>query len=169
MQFRLIPALLVFLGSYFPLAIIMAIQDIKIFSWNSDICINFHECHLPEFHNPWLSLLIFIITGICLILISCIFKKLRYTYKIEIKETKLIPTELINYSFPYIVSFMGVDYESTEKIVGLVIFLVCSPGSCGPAPHSNQTVPTDEHANKARGVRQNSASGPDPDLLGARW
>lgn len=124
MQFRLIPALLVFLGSYFPLAIIMAIQDIKIFSWNSDICINFHECHLPEFHNPWLSLLIFIITGICLILTSCIFKKLRYTYKIEIKETKPIPTELINYSFPYIVSFMGVDYESTEKIVGLVIFLV---------------------------------------------
>ncbi|MDO4695935.1 MAG: hypothetical protein Q4A49_00140 [Neisseria sp.] len=123
MQFKLIPALLVFLGSYFPLAIILAIQDIKISSWNSDICINFHNCHLPEFHNPWLSLSIFIITGICLTLTFTIFKKLRYTYSIEVKEIKSIPTELINYSFPYIVSFMGVDYESTGKIIGLTIFL----------------------------------------------
>ena len=124
MQFKLIPALLVFLGSYFPLAIILAMQDITISSWKSNICINLDKCHLPEFHNPWTSLFILIITGACLILTFSIFKKVKYVYKIEIKEAKPIPTGLINYSFPYIVSFMGVDYESTGKIVGLVTFLV---------------------------------------------
>ena len=124
MQFKLIPALLVFLGSYFPLAIILAMQDITISSWKSNICINLDKCHLPEFHNPWTSLFIRIITGACLILTFSIFKKVKYVYKIEIKEAKPIPTGLINYSFPYIVSFMGVDYESTGKIVGLVTFLV---------------------------------------------
>nr|WP_314059090.1 hypothetical protein [uncultured Neisseria sp.] len=123
MQFKLIPALLVFLGSYFPLAIILAIQDIKISSWDSNICINLDKCHLPEFHNPWTSLLIFMITGGCLILTFSIFKKVKYVYQIKIREAKPIPTELINYSFPYIVSFMGVDYESIGKIFGLIIFL----------------------------------------------
>lgn len=124
MQFKLIPALLVFLGSYFPLAVILAIQDIKTSSWNSGICTNFERCYLPELNSPVLSISIFILTGICLILTYIIFKKLRYTYPIIVQEAKPIPTELINYSFPYIVSFMGVDYESIDKIIGLIIFLL---------------------------------------------
>lgn len=86
MQFKLIPALLVFLGSYFPLAIILAIQDIKISSWDSNICINLDKCHLPEFHNPWTSLLIFMITGGCLILTFSIFKKSSMYIKLKLEK-----------------------------------------------------------------------------------
>ena len=124
MQFKLITALFVFLGSYFPLAIILAVQDIKLYFWTSKLCIDLKFCHIPIFENPWFSLSFLLVTGICLFLTFIVFRTIRCTYSITVKEIKSIPTELINYSFPYIVSFMGVDYNSTEKIVGLGIFLI---------------------------------------------
>lgn len=124
MQFKLIPALLVFLGSYFPLAIILGIQDIKQSSWETGICFTLSNCQLPKFGNPWISSLVFLITGFCLFITFFIFKKVSYEHSIEINEAKTIPTELINYSFPYIVSFMGVDYDDRGKLLGLIIFLV---------------------------------------------
>lgn len=44
--------------------------------------------------------------------------------KITILEVKHIPADLINYVFPYVVSFMSLDYKGTGKIVGFLIFLV---------------------------------------------
>lgn len=38
MQFQLIPGFLIFLGSYLPLAIILAIQDIPSAWWSRPIC-----------------------------------------------------------------------------------------------------------------------------------
>lgn len=124
MQFRLLPGLLVFLGSYFPLALILALQDISQASWAAGMCTNFKSCKLPVFNNPWLSLSCVIITGLCFILTFQVLRKLRYKYPVEIVEVKSIPSELISYSFPYIVSFMGVDYSSTGKIVGFAVFLI---------------------------------------------
>lgn len=124
MQFRFLPALLVFLGSYFPLALILLFQDISWSSWESATCTSWKSCHFPIFRNPWLAFSVLGVTALCLCLTFLILRKIRYKYPIEIIEVKPIPNELINYSFPYIVSFMGVDYLSLDKISGLVIFLV---------------------------------------------
>lgn len=124
MRFRLIPALLVFLGSYFPLALILALQDISSNSWEANFCFDFKNCFLPQFSHPWLSTLSITITGLCLLLTCKVIKKIRFRYPIEVIETKPIPSELISYSFPYIVSFMGVDYSSPGKTAGLIIFLI---------------------------------------------
>jgi hypothetical protein len=52
-----------------------------------------------------------------------VLNKLRYKYPIVVIESKPIPSELISYSFPYIVSFIGVDYGAAGKMAGLIAFL----------------------------------------------
>ncbi|MEO4028732.1 hypothetical protein ABH313_11900 [Chromobacterium vaccinii] len=123
MQFRLVPALLVFLGSYFPLALILALQDVSQQAWAAGLCTDWSMCTFPKFDHPWLSGLGIVTTGLCLLLTFMVVSKLRYKYPIKILDSKPIPSELISYSFPYIVSFMGVDYGSLGKIAGLVAFL----------------------------------------------
>jgi hypothetical protein len=53
-----------------------------------------------------------------------LLKMVKGNNKIEITETKHIPADLINYVFPYVVSFMSLDYKGTGKIVGFLIFLI---------------------------------------------
>ena len=124
MQFRIVPAFLVFLGSYFPLAVILALQDIKQDFWGLDFCWSLKDCVLPSSNHPFLSLFGVSLTLVCLLLTIQVLRGLRYKYPVTIIASKPIPSELISYSFPYIVSFMGVDYGSAGKIAGLVIFLV---------------------------------------------
>lgn len=122
MQFRFIPALLVFLGSYFPLALILAFQDISHSSWSSGICTDWSSCELPTFEHPFLSLSILVVTALCLGLTFGILANIRYKYPVRVVEAKPIPSEIISYSFPYIVAFMGVDYGSLGKVAGLALF-----------------------------------------------
>jgi hypothetical protein len=114
----------VFIGSYFPLAVILALQDISPSTLEAGICTNLNACQFPSFNYPFLSLGGLVLTGLCFILTFRLFEKIRYKHPIKIEETKKIPSELINYSFPYIVSFMGVDYGSVGKITGLATFLI---------------------------------------------
>jgi len=124
LQFRLIPAFLVFLGSYFPLAIILALQDVTTESWELELCRDLEHCVFPSSNHPYLSGLSVAVTFLCLVLTIKILSNLRYKYPITIIESRPIPSELISYSFPYIVSFIGVDYGATGKIAGLAVFLV---------------------------------------------
>ena len=79
---------------------------------------------MPQLEHPTLSLTMIVLSGACLALTFHILERIRYRYPIAIIESKPIPNELISYSFPYIVSFMGVDYGSSGKIAGLVAFLL---------------------------------------------
>lgn len=124
MQFRLVPAFLVFMGSYFPLALILALQDVTADTWHAGLCVSLDSCALPRLNHPTLSILGVALTGACLLLTFRILGSLRYKYPVDVIESKPIPSELISYSFPYIVSFMGVDYGSIGKIAGLIAFLV---------------------------------------------
>jgi hypothetical protein len=123
MQFRLPSALLVFLGSYFPLAVILALQDLQPSTWHSGFCWSLHDCVLPKFTHPLLAVSGFFVTLACLVLTIVILSALRYPYPVVIQSSKPVPNELISYSFPYIVSFMGVDYGSPGKVVSLLVFL----------------------------------------------
>lgn len=123
MQFRLIPAVCVFLGSYFPLTLILLLQDIPPDTWKAPMCVSFNECSWPTLAHPTLAIVSTVATGLCLLITLKILAELRYKYPVEIIEYRPIPSELISYSFPYIVSFMGVDYGSAGKIAGLLTFL----------------------------------------------
>lgn len=44
-------------------------------------------------------------------------------HDLAIKEAKPAPNDLINYVFPYVVSFMGLDLGSSGKLCGFLVFL----------------------------------------------
>ena len=112
------------MGSYFPLAVILALQGVKQEYWDLDLCWDLRDCVLPSGNHPYLSLFGVSLTLACLLFTIIVLRSLRYKYPVTVTASKPIPSELISYSFPYIVSFMGVDYGSAGKIAGLVVMQV---------------------------------------------
>ena len=127
MQFRLASALLIFLGSYFPLAVILAVQDIPIEWWRRPICTYQHfvadKCEFLPFSNPWMSIVFVALTTLAVSSTTLSLAKIRFPFTVEVRSAKAIPNDLINYSFPYVVSFAGISYADTPKLLGYAIFL----------------------------------------------
>jgi hypothetical protein len=127
MQIKLMPAALLFIASYFPLALILAVQDVKAAAWAQPLCGHakfWAQCELPALANPGLGYGCIAVTVLSLIFFLWVLRHLTGTTQMTIKESKAIPNDLINYVFPYIVSFMGVDLGSTGKMLGFGLFLV---------------------------------------------
>jgi hypothetical protein len=126
MQFRPISAFLIFIGSYLPLAIILAIQDIPMSWWQQPIC-NFNDisnCLFNPFSNPKLSIIFICLTLVSVILSIYSLKKISFPFDIQVESSKTISNDIINYVFPYVVSFMGISYDSPEKLLGFAVFLL---------------------------------------------
>lgn len=64
------------------------------------------------------------LTLFCLIVTILSLKIIKPTQDIEVVSAKYIPTDLMNYTLPYIVSFMSIEYSDTGKFVGFVVFLL---------------------------------------------
>jgi len=128
MQFRLISALFVFIGSYLPLAIILAIQDIPWSWWSLSPCTPeaYHQskCQFIPFESPEISIIFIIVSLSSVVFSHFTFAKISHPYQIEVLASKPIPNELINYTFPYVVSFMGVSYLEPQKLIGFGVFLL---------------------------------------------
>lgn len=128
MQFRIFSAFLIFLGSYFPLAIILALQDIPQSWWGRKFCtptlLSGNGCDFSPFENPTMSILALAITGSAILLATQSLGRIKYPFSIEIRQSKAIPNEIINYTFPYVVSFMGISYADPQKLLGFCVFLL---------------------------------------------
>jgi len=128
MQFRIVSGFLVFIGSYFPLAIILAVQDIPQTWWQRPICtltsLQAGSCSFSPFGNPVLALTFAGITACSAIIAFFALRSISYPFELEVRQSKAIPNELINYTFPYVVSFMGVSYAEPEKLLGFLVFLI---------------------------------------------
>ncbi|MBS0368915.1 MAG: hypothetical protein JSS57_06930 [Proteobacteria bacterium] len=128
MQFHLIPGLLIFLGSYFPLAIILAMQDISAQWWARPFCtttsLKASECLFVPFDNPVLSISFLAVTAAATLLAKSSLLRIRCPFLIDVKRMKATPNEIINYTFPYVVSFMGIAYGDPQKLIGFGVFLL---------------------------------------------
>lgn len=125
MQFRVLPAFIVFIGSYLPLALILAVQDIPVAWWQSSFC-NFSSlssCNFIPFMNPLLSTLFLFITFISVVLSNSLLNNISAPIDARIESSKAIPSDIINYVFPYVVAFMGLSYNTPEKLLGFAVFL----------------------------------------------
>ena len=124
MQFRVLTAIIVFLGSYLPLSLILLAQDFDFNAPSCGFCWPFtsNACALP-LGNPGFSLGVFAITLVCFIVTVATLHLIKPTQDIEVVEAKYIPTDLMNYTLPYIVSFMSIEYQVTGKFVGFLVFL----------------------------------------------
>lgn len=117
----------IFLGSYLPLAVILLAQDFEYQFLGRGFCWRIWgenpPCVVPLAHSR-LSLAL---VGICSISFALSLAALAFSKSkplVDVKQARYIPAELMNYTLPYIVAFMGIGYEETGKLVGLAIFLV---------------------------------------------
>ncbi|MGL4574347.1 MAG: hypothetical protein ACRCV9_06115 [Burkholderiaceae bacterium] len=128
MQFHLLPGFLIFLGSYLPLAIILAIQDIPRTWWDRSICtaanLRAGDCQFIPFENPVLSIGFLGFATVAMFLAKSSLGRIAYPFSVEVKRLKATPNEIINYTFPYVVSFMGISYGEPQKLLGFVVFLL---------------------------------------------
>ena len=128
MQFNLLPGFLIFLGSYLPLAIILAVQDIPSTWWKQPLCTSVlfktGECQFIPFDNPTLSITFLVVTTLATLLARSSLRKIKYPFLLDVKRMKATPNEIINYTFPYVVSFMGITYGDPQKLIGFGVFLL---------------------------------------------
>lgn len=128
MQFNLLPAFLIFLGSYLPLAIILAVQDIPATWWDRPLCttalFKTGECQFIPFDNPTLSITFLLVSTLATLLARSSLRRIKYPFLLDVKRMKATPNEIINYTFPYVVSFMGITYGDPQKLIGFGVFLL---------------------------------------------
>ena len=125
MRPRFIISLMIFLASYLPLSAILLAQDFRFEVIGEPFCNPFSSatnCESP-FSNGEFSITIFLVCLICLVISLTAIQSVRAKRSISIVSAKHSPAELINYSIPYVVSFMSIGYDDTGKFIGLIIFL----------------------------------------------
>jgi len=126
MEMRFLPAMILFLGSYLPLSLILLIQDVKDSSWKAPLCriAEVSSCYLPELVNPERALGLLGICAVSLVIFMGLMKSLSGYSSLEVVDSKSVPNDLINYVFPYVVSFMGLDLSVDGKFFGFLLFIV---------------------------------------------
>ena len=124
MEFRILTALIVFAGSYFPLSVILLAQNFQYQSLRHSFCwpLEADRCGLP-LTSPMFSIVMLLVTLLCFAITILALWLVRPTQEINVVEARYIPIELMNYTLPYIVSFMSIEYQVTGKFVGFVVFL----------------------------------------------
>ena len=69
------------------------------------------------------SLSFFVLCLASLVFFLTVMKMIPADHDLVVKEAKPAPNDLINYVFPYVVSFMGLDFGSSGKLYGFLVFL----------------------------------------------
>lgn len=125
MEFRIGTAAIVFLGSYFPLSLILFAQNFHYPMLKRPFCWPLLQgaCEIP-LGAPIFSISMVALTLCCLVITVISLSLINPTQDIEVVTAKYIPTDLMNYTLPYIVSFMSIEYSDTGKFVGFVVFLL---------------------------------------------
>ena len=120
MTLRILASIILFIGSYFPLSLILLVQNLKAESY----CIPWRTGCSWELRQPYISLYFVAICIFCVAATLVVLSAVRTDRAIDTVETKHIPVDLMNYVLPYVVSFMGIDYGDTGKFLGFIVFLL---------------------------------------------
>lgn len=103
-------------------------QDIPNEWWSRSICtsekFSVGNCQFIPFENPVLSLTFLAVAAVATFLAKTSLQRLNYPFVVEVKRLKATPNEIINYTFPYVVSFMGIAYGDPQKLIGFGVFLL---------------------------------------------
>ncbi len=127
MKFRFWSALVFFIGSYFPLSMIWLLQNISIEEFPlPDISLKPFSASWgvsASLNNATLTITIFAITLLCLAVSLYFLNSISLKHDIVIRKAKPIPSEMINYVLPYVVSFMSLEHQQEGKFLGVMIFM----------------------------------------------
>lgn len=127
----LVPSIAIFISGYTPLFLIMVIKDIEEFVWYShDLdkpIIWFATIKFPYFvsvANPGIVLSLIVVSVLSLILLKYVLNNIASDpFKITIKKAKSRSSEVVNYTIPYMISFVAFDLSKWQDLVSLLLFL----------------------------------------------
>ncbi len=123
---KLIPALAIFFGSYFPLFLILLAQGIEWPTVGFPCGLEWPiwpEIKLINWKMPAIPVLLSFISFLCVLGTLYLLKSRRLGLSIEVTSSKPMASELMGYVLPYVVSFMGVDFSDSGRTIGFAIFL----------------------------------------------
>jgi hypothetical protein len=126
MQLRPTTSVILYLGSYLPLSVILLVQDVRFERVGIRLCNPLipdpsSKCELPLDHpTRAIGALIACVVAFAVALVA--LRLASPKRKIVIKESEHIPADLMNYTLPYVVAFMGLDYKDLSKLFGFLVF-----------------------------------------------
>ncbi len=127
MQLRFLAALAVYFASYLPLSVILLVQDLKFDRIGGAFCNPFttpsQQCKIPLDHPVAAAAAV----AVCAAALAWTLITLHLVspgQSITIKEAKHVPADLMNYTLPYVVSLIGLDYKDPAKLLGFLVFFL---------------------------------------------
>ena len=128
---NLIPSIAIFISGYIPLFVIMAIKDIQQLVWFS------HSLNTPiiglsivkipywvDFNNRGVVAVLTVLSLLSIVVLSYVLKHLSVSRnKITITQAKSRSSEVVNYTIPYMISFVAFDLSQWQDLVSLMLFL----------------------------------------------
>ena len=100
---------LVFVSSYVPLAIILAILDFNISQ--------------RTYGHPVCVLAVLALAALATPTVFFVVEHIDGAFEVEITQLQDRSNELVNYTLPYIVSFIGIELGKPQSLVALIFFL----------------------------------------------
>ncbi|WP_318486490.1 hypothetical protein [Photobacterium leiognathi] len=128
---RLLSSIAIFISGYTPLFLIMIIKDIKEIVWFEHSFQNavwgFSKINIPywfEFKNIEIVLALLILSVLSLTLLAYILRNVtKRPFSINIINAKSRSSEVVNYTIPYMISFVAFDLSQWQDIFSLFLFL----------------------------------------------
>lgn len=127
----LIPSIAIFISGYTPLFLIMMIKDITGINWQpyqfESTILGFDKIVYPIglfVKNPNVVWGLIIVSVISLLLLRYVLKNITTNpFAITITQAKSRSSEVVNYTIPYMISFVAFDLSKWQDLLSLIIFL----------------------------------------------
>lgn len=127
----LIPSIAIFISGYTPLFLIMMIKDITGIDWSTyqfdSTTLGFDKITYPVglfVKNPSVVWGLIIVSLISLLMLRYVLKNITSNpFEITITKAKSRSSEVVNYTIPYMISFVAFDLSKWQDLLSLIIFL----------------------------------------------
>lgn len=127
----LLPSIAIFISGYTPLFLIMIIKDIKGFVWYEHVLKEpffiINKIVLPYWvsvKNANVVISLIAISIISLLLLRYVLNNITNNpFQIRIITAKSRSSEVVNYTIPYMISFVAFDLNLWQDITSLILFL----------------------------------------------
>ena len=127
----LIPSIAIFISGYTPLFLIMIIKDITGLNWYtyqfSSATLGFENITFPIgflMTNSSVVWGLVVVSVISLLMLRYVLKNITSNpFEITITKAKSRSSEVVNYTIPYMISFVAFDLSKWQHLLSLIIFL----------------------------------------------
>ncbi len=110
MKVKFLPSLLMFLSSYFPLALIFIIKDIDPDTW------------LPA--HPTMAVLVACIAGTSCLIVLLVANRIEGGIPVHITKVSNKSGDMFTYTIPYMISFYNFNLGDWKTLASLLVFMM---------------------------------------------